>query len=372
MNPPPHRYVQPEVNEARVERLWQNVSRRLDVRPSHALRWVLLTAAVSGAAAGSLFWQKSRPSSVPVAGAGEHALLADAKLETKSDELSVTLNDGSSLKLRAQSEVQVHSSQSSSIALQLTRGELWCDVTHRDERKFKVVAGDVEVRVVGTQFSVKTLAGASPRVEVSVTRGVVEVSSARRPGVVARVGAGQSWIQDAASAPHASESAPTAEPGSGDATQPDATQPDATQPDAKAASASAAPSAMTAGIPSARDLFERAAESRRAGDPAAAAHAYEELLRLHPGDARASLSAFELGRLRMDRLGDLGGAITALERAVATNIGPSFREDALARLVSVYASKGNVAACQRARDRYLSSYPTGVHATTVASRCAAH
>jgi tetratricopeptide (TPR) repeat protein len=124
-----------------------------------------------------------------------------------------------------------------------------------------------------------------------------------------------------------------------------------------------------ASAPSARELFEKAGESRRAGDARAAAHAYEELLRLHPGDGRASLSAFELGRLRMDRLNDSAGAITALERAVALNIGPSFREDALARLVSVYASQGNFAACGRARDRYLASYPSGVHAGAVSSRC---
>jgi hypothetical protein len=73
----------------------------------------------------------------------------------------------------------------------------------------------------------------------------------------------------------------------------------------------------------------------------------------------------------MDRLGDPAGAITALERAVALNIGPSFREDALARLVSIYASQGNSAACARARERYLSSYPGGVHAGAVATRCGA-
>ena len=128
-------------------------------------------------------------------------------------------------------------------------------------------------------------------------------------------------------------------------------------------------SSAAASGPSARELFEKAGESRRSGDAAAAARAYEELLRLHPSYGRASLSAFELGRLRMDRLADPAGAITALERALASNIGPSFREDALARLVSVYASQGNFAACGRARDRYLSSYPAGVHAGAVASRC---
>jgi len=354
MSTPPHRYVQPEVGEARVERLWRNVSQRLDVRPSHAWRWAVLCTALAGAAAGGLLWFKAPPSANQPSSGNERTVLADAKLETKSDELAVTLGDGSSVKLGSQSEVQVRSRGASSISLQLARGALWCDVTHRAERKFSVVAGDVEVRVIGTQFSVKTTAGPSPRVEVSVARGVVEVVSARRPGIVARVAAGQSWLQDAESAPAKLAPAPAAEAESIEPAKRDAAQP--------------VPSG-TAAAPSARELFEKAGDSRRAGDAAAAAHGYEELLRLHPTDGRASLAAFELGRLRMDRLGDLTGAIVALERAVAMNIGPSFREDALARLVSVYAAQGKLAACKRARDRYSASYPAGVHAAAVASRC---
>jgi hypothetical protein len=354
MNAPRNRYVQPEMGEARVDRLWQNVSERLEARPSHVWRWAVLSTVLVGALAGGLFWFKAPPSAKPPWGGSEHAVLADAKLETKSDELSVTLADGSSVKLGSQSELQVRGGHSSAISLQLARGELRCDVTHREARTFKVVAGDVEVRVIGTQFSVKTTAGPSPRVEVSVARGVVEVVSARRPGIVARVAAGQSWVQDAERAAPKLEPAPAGEPPSGEPAKRDVPQP--------------LPSATTTAL-SARELFEKAGDRRRAGDAAAAAHGYEELLRRHPGDGRASLAAFELGRLRMDRLGDLPGAIVALERAVAMNIGPSFREDALARLVSVYASQGNIAACQRARDRYAASYPAGVHAAAVANRC---
>jgi TolA-binding protein len=357
MNTPPNRHVQPEVNEARIERLWQNVSRRLETRPSRTFRWLLLSTAVVGTAAAGLLWLKSPPRASAPATVVERALLADAKLETKSDELSVTLADGSSVTLGAQTEVQVQSSQPSAVSLQLTRGELRCDVTHREARNFKVVVGDVEVRVVGTRFSVKSTPGPSPGVEVSVTRGVVEVQSARRPGVVARVAAGQRWIRDAESSAPVVETASSSEVASAAPVKRDEPPPLPNTP------------APSASVPSGRELFEKAAESRRSGDAAGAAHAYEELLRLHPGDARASLSAFELGRLRMDRLGDLAGAIAALERAVAMNIGSSFREDALARLVSGYASQGNHAACQRARERYLSSYPAGVHAATVATRC---
>jgi hypothetical protein len=201
---------------------------------------------------------------------------------------------------------------------------------------------------------------------VIVQRGVVEVVCARRPGLIARVVAGQIWVQEAGPlAP--SLAAPSVAPPSGESALPDAA---VATPAAKAGPAALPPSASAAAnVPSARELFEKAGEHRRAGDAGAAARAYEELLRLHPSDARVSLSAFELGRLRMDRLGDQAGAVSALERALASSLGPSFREDALARLVSAYAAQGNFAACGRARDRYLASYPTGVHASAVARRC---
>lgn len=365
MTTEPSRYVQPEVSEARVNRLWGNVSARLEARPTRFWRRLVAATALAGAVAGALVLAKQLSPEAP----GARAVLAEAKLETASDVLAVTLVDGSKVSLASRTELQVRGNQPGAVALALARGEVVCDVTHREERKFTVVAGDVEVRVVGTKFSVKTTPGDNPRVEVSVLRGVVEVVSKRRPGIVARVAAGQSWIQypePSALPPSTVASAPAA----GVVTEPTVSDRDGER-DKGDTKGAASPASSVASGPSARDLFEKAGESRRSGDAAAAARAYEELLRLHPSDGRASLSAFELGRLRMDRLADPAGAITALERALALNIGPSFREDALARLVSVYASQGNFAACGRARDRYLSSYPAGVHASRVASRCGA-
>ncbi len=361
----PSRFVQPDVSDARINRLWGNVSARLETRSGRAWRWLVVGTLLSGVAAGGIFIAKNQLS--PSRNPTERAVLAEAKLETASDVLAVTLVDGSKVSLASRSEVQVRGNQATAVALKLARGEVVCDVTHQENRRFTVTAGDVEVRVVGTKFSVKTTPGDNPRVEVSVLRGVVEVVSKRRPGVVARVAAGQSWIQS----PEPSASAralvgPNDVPSSLPATPPAGTEP---VPKDNVKGNATPPASAVVQSPSARELFEKAGESRRAGDAAAAAHAYDELLRLHPNDGRASLSAFELGRLRMDRLGDPAGAITALERALSLNVGPSFREDALARLVSVYASQGNFAACGRARDRYLASYPTGVHASAVATRC---
>lgn len=363
MTPEPSRYVQPRVSDARVDRLWRNLSERLERPRARVWPWLVLAGALSSAAVLGLFWAKS---AVP-AGRDRQALLTGTRLETKSDALAVTLNDGSRVLLSARSELTVHGNEPAAVALSLRRGRLDCDISHREGRSFTVTVDDVEVRVVGTKFSVEAAPeAAGTRVEVSVARGVVEVRSARRPNVVARVAAGESFSQASRGVTAEGKTSPSL---------PSAPLPaELEPPTAGSPGPSASPTASASGPPSAgaagaRELFERAGDRRRAGDATGAAQAYEQLLRLYPNDARASLSAFELGRLRMDRLGDPSGAISALERAVALNVGPTFREDALARLVSVYAAQGSFRACERARDRYLADYPNGVHAAAVGTRC---
>jgi len=117
--------------------------------------------------------------------------------------------------------------------------------------------------------------------------------------------------------------------------------------------------------------LEQASSLWRAGRVREAAETYQALLSTHPRDPRAGLAAFELGRLRMDRLGDLAGAVKALDRAVALAPSSGFREDALARLVTAHARLIDAAGCRRARDQYLREFPAGVRKRTVAAACGA-
>ena len=119
----------------------------------------------------------------------------------------------------------------------------------------------------------------------------------------------------------------------------------------------------------AKAMFGRASAARRAGQMREAAALYAELLERHPRDARAALSAFELGRIRMDALGDPRGSIDALAQAVRRAPEASFREDALARMALAHEALGERAECKRVRALYLSSYPTGIHAVTLAAHC---
>ena len=358
------RHVEVDTSDARIDRLWDRVKAGLgEPRRSFRLAW-------AGAAACAL----AGATLLVVRAVHPHTELAQsawegARLETGADALSVTLVDGSTLKLDPSSRVEVGDRTPAAVKLVLARGRIACDVTHRPGRSFVVAAGGVEVRVVGTRFTVSTeQSEETTRVEVRVERGVVEVRGAGPSGEIVRVEAGRSWSQvtrTGASPPSETPPPETAPPESAPAA-----------PEARARAAVAPPpasrparSARAAG--DAKELFEQARSLWRDGRIREAADAYQALLSTHPRDPRAGLAAFELGRLRMDRLNDMPGAVQALERAVVLAPGAELREDAMARLVAASAGAHDRAGCERARDQYLGDYPAGVHRRTVAAACGA-
>lgn len=90
----------------------------------------------------------------------------------KGETKVVALKDGSVLTLNTDSEVVVRYSEQRR-AVELIRGEAMFDVAKNAARPFTVAAGDTNVRVVGTSFSVRRLAAAP--VQVLVREGIVEV-----------------------------------------------------------------------------------------------------------------------------------------------------------------------------------------------------
>jgi tetratricopeptide (TPR) repeat protein len=127
--------------------------------------------------------------------------------------------------------------------------------------------------------------------------------------------------------------------------------------------------AQTPAESGARTLFDRGNAARRQGDLAGAAHAYEQLLREYPADARAGLAGFELGRLRMDQFDDAPGAIPPLQLAVRVVSEAGLREDALARLVHAFELTKELERCRAARAEYLEAYPKGTHVLAVVRSC---
>src|SRR5450432_33000 len=337
---PLSQHLEPDTSDARLARVWANVKGRLEVEQPRGsrLRWAVAAGAVATVLVAALFF--AHRDRVP------GSALENAALETASDTLGVTLLDGSKLTLDSRTRVNVTGGNAQAVALVVAHGRVSCDVTHRPGRSFVVRASGVEVRVVGTRFSVSDeLRADGTHISVNVERGAVEVVSERHPGQVTRVAAGQSF-SEWAPAPAA---AALVEPrGATDET------------------------AHAAHEPTPRELLDAANTARRAGDARAAADDYGQLLKKFPSDGRAGLAAFELGRLRMDRLADLAGAVQALERAVQLAPGSGFREDAMARLVTAYSASGRAADCARSRDAYLAAFPAGVHRDAVARGCGAH
>lgn len=105
-----------------------------------------------------------------------------------------------------------------------------------------------------------------------------------------------------------------------------------------------------------------------AGRPQAAAAALDMLRRRYRRDPRAALAAFELGRLRLDTLGDAPGAVEALADAISLSPRGPLREDAEARRVEALAAARSPD-CAAARDAFLEHYPRGVHRALIAGQC---
>jgi len=361
---PLSKYVRVDVSPARVARVWAGVSSQLERAPSGRRRWLYrgaLATALAGVAAFGAFKAVSDHQA--------RSAWQKAALETAGDAMAVGLDDGSRLELAAHTKVRVVGNDPQSMALDLDHGRVDCDITPRPGRHFAVAAAGVVVRVKGTKFGVE-LAPGRDRVNVDVERGLVEVSW--QDGAQHRdLAAGERWSIDLQ---HPEATAPASEASAKVAEGP-ALAPAEASADAPAGASDGAKGSTTAPHPpreaaaGARELLDLGNAARRAGDAAGAARAYEELLTLHPTDGRAGLAAFELGRLKMDRLGDVPGAIQALQKAVMMAPGAGFREDAMARLVDAYARKGALERCRSARSAYLSSYPGGVHASAVSRQC---
>ena len=111
-------------------------------------------------------------------------LLAETAVQTyvtaKGERKRITLADGSTVDLNAETRLQVSFSRSAR-QVTLGDGEAIFDVTHDKHRPFTVAAANRVVQVVGTQFDVRNRRG---ELSVTVARGKVQVRplSAAAPG----------------------------------------------------------------------------------------------------------------------------------------------------------------------------------------------
>lgn len=352
-------HVRPKLTEARLARQWDAISSR--VRPRRRIPlWPLAVLTLVATAATALFLM------VELSDPSESAAWDGAVVESGNAPTLLRLKEGSQIELGPDSRLALTEDRPDVTIVELKRGRAHFNVESVAGRTFYVRAASVEVKVVGTRFTVEHADGeAGARVSVAVDEGRVEAVA---PEGRVSLSSGQRWSAPvgipapstvkAKEAPREDLAAKPPEP------ERDTQDRDILDPTAARTARPAPP------VESAKELFERANAARQAGDTAGATQAYQALLTQFPSDQRAGLSAFELGRLQMDRYGNAASAARSLNRALAAGNSP-FREDAMARLVHAYDTMGAKTECRRAQQNYLEQYRNGVHRAAVASRCGA-
>ena len=363
------RYLKTRPSPEQVDRSWRAIRDGLRRRsPSRAIAVAALAAALLVLVLlVPMPWRKT-------------ASIQGTVIETDAaHSQTVTLAEGSRVVLGPSSKLLLVDVSTQHVRLELERGTIDVDATHRAGRTFSVGARQLDIEVVGTRFHVEVGAGPSD-VDVSVSRGRVRVLSRDDPGHPRYLAAGESWSTRAV--------VPTPPPSSQAVTAPaehDAGVVHEAPPRPKLP-------AQFAGLykegryvdayalveddfearcetVDADDLFMLATTARDSGHPRHAATAFDALRTRYRGNAHAPIAALELGRLDLDDLDDPKAAKSAFDDAIALQPDGFFREDADARRVQALDELGDHAGCVEARDRYLDTYPDGTHRATVARRC---
>jgi len=333
--------MQPAWDELREARVLARVHEARLPAPAGwttSFKLVLGVAALATAGVGFVWKLQSAPvtasatSGAPVPGlaAPSHASLVQPVKPSL-----LALADGSSAHLSAGAEVVAVEQSQKVVRLEQRLGSVRYDVRPDSARRFSVLSHGVEVRVVGTVFSVAVEAGA---VQVSVERGRVAVTSGAREVDLA-----------------AGESLRVARGFDAKAVAPTDAQPSPAAVSAEHRESVLPPSETVA------SLLAKADAARARGDQAAAERAFATIVGQHSQDPRAQSAAFSLGRLQRAR-GNFSAAATtfkALRQKVPN--GP-LAEDASAEEANAWALAGQSELSRSAAAQYVKRYPEGAHA----------
>lgn len=233
---------------------------------------------------------------------------------------ALRLADGSMVHTGPDTRVGLCRARAIDDCVALERGTATISAKPRRAGMLRVRAGRVEVRVIGTRFSVaRSVSSERDDVRVEVQEGKVEVTADGR--AVQVLGAGDAWSLSTR-------------------------RERATPP---------------------RDPWDEARRLARAGSHREAAQAYATFIARHRDDSRVPLAALELARIRMDVLGDDAGALAPLQRAARS---PGVvQEDAQARWVRALEALGRHDECVQQRAVYLRRFPDGLHRRAVERAC---
>jgi len=328
-----------DVRQRRVlGRIEQALERRAPPRSRGARRWrsTVIASATAGvlaiAAAVLLLLWPTTPEllELPAAGGTDRVAVAPLPSIPYATWPQLRLPDDSRAELRHGARVDVDVQRDDLVRLRQHSGEVRYEVAPDRSRSFVVDAAGVEVRVVGTIFTV-TLADDHTQVEVEVERGLVEVDDGTR----------------------------VAELGPGDALRLEVTE---DEDEVVLVDPDPATSRPRSAGPSIETLLADADAARARGDLPRAAAALGELVRRHPRDPRAYSAMFQLGKVERARGRDAAAA-AAFSKCWKRSPRGALAEDARAEAAVSWTAAGRHDKARTSAEGYLGKYPGGTHAT---------
>jgi transmembrane sensor len=333
----------------RTERLLTSVEHRVR-RRQVAIRAALASAALISATAGVALVMRGSHERTRAIAAG------DPVARTVSPG-AIRLRDGSEIRPAAASEVRVVEETASHVLVELVGGAARYSVVPNPARTFEVHSGSVSVRVVGTEFVVDRRA---ERTWVEVVRGKVAVSvSGGGPEVM--LATGESGLFPRATDAHAAGSAAPerepATPADKERASTGAYRARVAHHDYGGAFALLARDPTLAGS-SVEDLLLAADVARLSEHPAEAVPYLQRVIREHPGDERAPLAAFTLGRT-LNGLGRTREAMSTFGRVRSDWPKSALAEDALLRQAEAASKLGELGTAVRLAKEYEHDYPNG-------------
>jgi transmembrane sensor len=309
-------------------------------------RWMIGAATgVAAAAAAAVVLALALPSA-PLEEALTEPTIASAEVEPVASPSipfaawpELRLPDRSLAQLRHGARVDVDVQREDLVRLRQHGGEVRYEVAPDRARAFVVEVAGVEVRVVGTIFTV-ALSEDPQRIAVEVERGLVEVDSGAR---VAELGAG-----DRLSLELEGDGEDEDEDEDEEVVVLDAAEPAPTSRATRPAS------------PSVEALLAEADAARARGELPRAAAALSELVRRYGDDPRAYSAYFQLGKVERAR-GRHTAAAAAFAKCWKRSPRGALAEDARAEAAVSWHAAGRDHEARAAAEGYLARHPGGTH-----------
>lgn len=315
-----------ETPEHRVNRMWSGIEAR---RSPKRAPWMAMGMVAAAAAALLAFavWPEQSPTL---------ALEDGSRLPAHmSPDSTHAFSDGSRIDVGAGARVDTLSNIEGEVAFALRAGAAHFDIVPNGPRRWRVVAGGVEVVVVGTVFDVERSLEA---VDVRVERGVVLVRGADVPDGEQRLEAGDALRVSLVE----SVEEPDVEPEA--SLEPEVTLPPVDE--------SPAPVAVT----TLDDLLQRADAARREGRHEQAVRWLARASRHYPEEPRAALAAFTQGRIELESLDRPAPAARSFAQSLRIGLPRPLRETAQALRAESLGKAGDPGA-HAAAERFLARYP---------------